>query len=256
MRLEGIPDAVYHATQGIGSSKLKAFSEAPAKFKYGIQKSTRSLDVGSAVHIKVLQPEIFDKRIACKPEYLRRNTNEFKAIAAANPGVTFLGQSDYNSVLECSDEVLQRYGQFFVGGTPEVSYWKRDERTGIVLKARIDNQLDAPLNVDLKTTVCAAPGEFERSAGRFGYYLQDALYSIVTDIDPFVFIAIETEASYLSTFNEYNESDRKSAKGYCRELINSLSLCYKKDEWPGYTASDEQTALSIPYVQRQKVENY
>ncbi len=255
LRLEGVPDAVYHATQGIGSTKLKKFAEAPAKYKANIQLKSKSMDMGSAVHIRVLQPEIFNTTIACKPPWLSRNSNEYKDIAAAFPDVTFLNECDYNAAIECSDALLKRYEKFFSNGAAEISYWKRDEITQLIIKARIDYEHEN-LCVDLKTTITAAPGEFDRQASKYGYFLQDALYSMVTGIDNFAFIATETSESYLSTLNMFNQIDRGLAKDYCNELLHRLSLCYKNDVWPGYTPADEITQMDLTYFARQQIENF
>jgi len=255
LRLEGIPDAVYHATKGIGSTKLKKFADAPAKYKANVQLKSKSLDMGHAVHTRILQPEIFDTTVACKPPWLSRNSNEYKDIAAHNPNVSILNKCDYDNAKLCSNELMHRYGQFFTGGVSEVSYWKKDEKTGLILKARIDHEHDG-LCVDLKTTVSAAPGDFERNACKYGYHIQDALYSIVTGIEDFVFIAIETSNPFLSTFNVFNEVDRALSKEYCNELLHSLSLCQKKNVWPGYTEADEITQMDLNYFTRQKIENF
>lgn len=263
LRMEGVPDEVYHATNGHGSTSLKSVADAAAKFKYGVFEPTKSTEMGSAVHLRVLQRAIFDKKVGNKPPWLTRSTNEYKAIDADNPDVIFLNNYDYGAVIEISDYVLGRYPQFFTGGTPEVSYWKRCERTGLILKSRIDYEISSSdengttkIGVDLKTTRCSAPGKFERYASDLGYHIQDALYSNVAELDDFIFIAVETDKSHLATCNRFIDSDRLLASDYCAEIINKLSLCYRRDEWPGYTEPNELTDMQISYYARQKMENF
>ena len=77
LRLTGIPDNIYHATNGIGSTNLKRFIDSPAGFKYGDGFEQKDcFDLGSAVHTLVLEPHLFDDAYVMMPETIPRKAGK------------------------------------------------------------------------------------------------------------------------------------------------------------------------------------
>ena len=262
LRLEGIPEAVYHAVIGVGSTALKKFVECPAKYKAyidGLLKVTRNFfDLGSAVHAYILEPNKFQTEFDCLPETVKvRHGKAWDALQAANPGVTYMSLQDYSKAIQMGSKTIMLYSDLFTGGVAEVSYWKRDERTGIILKSRVDYEKGnglGKLGVDLKTANSSKPSLFSKHCIDYGYYLQDALYTEVAGLQDFLFCVVESEAPFLPTLNAYfDDYERDLARQEMRQALDAMAICMEKDEWPGYSPDYHINAMKIPAWKRQQI---
>lgn len=249
LRLEGVPERVYHAVIGVGSTALKHFVDCPAKYKAyidGLLKFTRNyFDLGSAVHALVLEPELF-KNFQPLPEEIKvRRGKAWDALQAENPGITYMNAEDYQKAMDMAWAVRLKYSELFTGGQSEVSFWKRDERTGIIIKGRADYEKGL-LCTDLKTAASVKPSIFNKKSVDLGYYLQDALYTEIAGFEDFLFCAVESEAPYLCTLNAYSESEREIAYQEMREALDAMAICIEKDYWPGYSQDYAINEMTIP----------
>lgn len=257
LRLTGIDDSIYHATNGLGSTALKYFMNSPAKYdaysKNLLTFSSKSMDLGSAVHCKVLEPHLFRHRYQLLPEDIKvKRGKKWDALREQSPDAVFFNHSDYQKIIAISTTIKSKYGAFFDTGEPEVSYWKRDLDTGLLLKSRIDWE-SGDLAIDLKTTASAQPSLFNKSANDYGYWLQEALYIDVTGLSDFLFMVVETEQPYLSTLDAYTDDDKAFARNQYKAALDRLKQCHDKDEWPGYASNDEICELTIPQWKRNQI---
>lgn len=237
-RIEALDESVYHATNACGSSMLKNFIDAPAKYQASLKGelvfSGDSLDLGSATHALVLEPELFDEKFVVMPSEIKRKAGKaWDAFKLANETKTILSQAQHNKVLTMQKAVMDTHAQYFTGGKAEVSYFKRHE-TGAVIKARIDYEID-DLSVDLKTTKSADPNEWGYSAIKYSYHVQRSLYLIASGLREMVFVCVENEAPFLTSGPFlFDEELKELARLKVEKALRQLAECQELNFWPGY----------------------
>lgn len=254
LQLDDVPDSIYHATKGYGSSIISEFAENQAKAKHtidGHREEKDYYDVGSAVHCKMLEGERFYDSFTVVPENIKqRRGKEWEAFKAINEDKIILKRNDWKTAHDMSQAALLRHGQYFTGGKAETSYWKKDVETGLIIKARLDYRI-GNIAVDLKTAANANPDKFMNTRS---YFIQDAMYTDVTGVDEFVFVVVEKEAPYLSFVGRYNDEDKYLAYQVYRDSLRKLKVCLETGHWLGYADQHEIVELSIPYYKRKQLE--
>lgn len=184
----GLPEAIYRADPGLGSTDMKRLAQSPPDYWFGSihnplrdkNEPTPGQMFGTAVHKFVLEGrEAFEAIYA--PQEFAGNTKEGKAeiaeIKAA--GKTPLKRDSWDRIL-LSGTIIRANPEIssaFSGGNPEVSIiW---ERGGIRRKARFD-YLKTRAIVDLKSDANRNKQEFitacRNSIGRYRYDIQAAHY--------------------------------------------------------------------------------
>lgn len=149
-------------------------------------------------------------------------------------------------------------------GRPEVSLFWIDKATGVKCRARLD-WLPEPVKgkrlivPDLKTAVSAAPSEFSKNAGSFGYWGQqqhyrDGIKACELDPDPaFVFVVVEKAPPYLVSIGQYHDrDDLRVARGNVERCRRLFAECTATDHWPGY--GNDVHELTLPTWLRYQLE--
>lgn len=140
------------------------------------REETDAMRLGTAVHTAILEPERFDSSVVAYAA--RRSGALWDAFQAEHAGKTILTAEQYQRAGDMRDYVLgcpKLRRLFEDGGTQEVSiFWTV---SGVGLKARPD-WLDVPRAriVDLKTTSDLDDWALMRSAKRYGYHVQGAMF--------------------------------------------------------------------------------
>lgn len=213
------PDFVYRKNDGVSQSELKEVLRSPAHWaaRYGPDAQptfpSAAMIMGTALHCKVLEPEVFDKNFVdrgSKPKDL--TITELKA-ALEDEGIEFkktakkpeleallypdgkpvdnrtsLSSEDFGMVCGMADALRTHdvAGRWFDPGRKnyrkanEVSLYVRDFE-GSVVKGRLDRLEKTAegrfMILDLKTTDDASPEVFQKKAYNLGYHIQAAFYS-------------------------------------------------------------------------------
>ena len=259
LRLENVPAVVYRRTRGYGSTDIKLFIQCPYKLKLrkdGLlpQKENPTFDVGRAVHDAVLLPDAFESDYIEQPAEIKQRRgkawDEFKA--SVDDGVTILTGEQFGLVHTVSGNVLNDHPQFFMGGSPEVSYWYRHPiHPLVVLKARIDYEIEE-LAVDLKTTGDANPDDIDKNMFKFGYHLQDHQYRTVSGLDDMTFIFAGKEPPHLTADPVvFDDEARMYASSLFEDTVESLSECLRTGKWPAYRLGGYRS-VSMPGWMRKK----
>lgn len=209
----GVPDEAYFAHSALSRSDLLPYSEqCPIHFVHRLHhgsnsKDSDSMSLGSAMHARLLQPDVFDTyKVA--PEQCQKTknsgercTHSAKALYPdeGNEGLWVCGtharyiKSDPSEapILSASDkraidgmwDALHEhpFSARLIEDTiaTEITCLWVDEYTGLAFKCRIDMLvvLDGhPLLVDLKTAGSAHPDDFKRAITKTGLWLQPAFY--------------------------------------------------------------------------------
>ena len=245
-----IPADEYHAMTDFSSnSMLRRMKLSAAKYRLSLQQTSRSSpaqSLGTAIHMALLEPELFDKTYAIMPRFDRR-TKDGKAKAEewelAYKGRTAISQDDMDVIHKLHQKVFDDdfYQQFFSKGAKESSFFAIDEKTGMKVRCRCDNMLEEKnIIVDLKTTDCADEYVFNSDITKYGYLTQGAFYMDVVHAatgvrpDAFVIIAVEkTNDCDMNAFYFDDEALEVGRRQY-RQWLERLQSCVVSNNWPGY----------------------
>jgi ATP-dependent exoDNAse (exonuclease V) beta subunit len=252
----------YRAHEGISKSSLWEINKSPLHFKYKMdnpQTDTAALLFGRAVHKFVLEEDDFWNEFAVAPICDRRTkdgketwTNfELKSV-----GKDLVKAEDFGIIKDMKVELLKNEMVVnLLTGKKEVSLFGVDELTGEKIKARPDILTeigDQLIIVDYKSCDSAETDAFMRSALKYGYHLQDALYSEVVKQnygkEPiFIFIAQEKTEPYAVNILQTDQYFRQYGNDVFRELIGIFHECKTTGNWYGYETSFNQVNnLSLP----------
>lgn len=152
------------------------------------------------------------------------------------------------------------------GGVPEQSLFWTDDETQVMRRARLDwlphrQEGRRLLIADYKTTTCADPEAFAKSAYNYGYFTQAAWYldgikalGLAGDEDPqLVFVAQEKTPPYLVTVAYADAAALDWARARNRDAIRRYADCMAADHWPSY--SEDVVPLSLPaWVEKRHLE--
>lgn len=248
----------YHAHSALSSTGARRLlpPSCPALFKYERdhgQAHKRVFDFGHAAHKMVLGdgPELV---VVDAPDW-RTNAAKAQRDEAYAEGKVPLLPDEFEMVQLMAAEQRRHPAAFERGsGKPEQSLFVKDEKTGVMLRARIDWLPDATdkrmVLVDYKTTASAEPRAFARSVANYGYYQQAAWYvdmvialGLASDV-AFRFVAQEKTPPYLVTIFEMDEAALRIGRLRNRDAIDLFAACVAAGEWPGY--SDEIEPIILP----------
>ena len=242
-----LPDHIYHRCLGISCSQVKDYMRCP---QYFLAKHVKKIlhpegkayfDMGKAIHTLVLEPHMFDATYIQQPEDIKRRTGDKWTTAkleAEAKGQVILTQEQwehlsYFRTVKDSHAVLKKLTS---NGIAEQSVFYKDIQTDLILKCRPDYQINK-FGFDLKTAESADPEVFHRAAIRYGYNIQDAMYTYVADLLEFVFGVVENKMPFLITVPlKFSELAKKKAFIRFREAIVNMAESFKRDIWPSYYA--------------------
>ena len=280
--LDHVPDDVYHSggiqTPGpqLSQSMLKLLipPSTPAHFQWRMthpEPPKRVFDIGRAAHTLALG--VGDPIAAC-PDDLLSNVGTMTTKAAKEwcdaqraAGVTPLTPRDYSMVYAMAEALVYRDRVAELLTDP----WKRPEVSafaphpdvpGVWFRGRFD-LLGGDL-WDYKTTVCAEPSAFRKSAWAYGYHVQDVLYRTLLEavtgevVAPMVFLVQEKTPPYLCSVVTLDSEFERLAREQIAAALGLYLACVETHgdprvagvRWPGYR--DEIALISPPrYADRE-----
>lgn len=271
LRIDGLPNEIYHAVIGVSCSKLKVLiNDCAAMYKATfIDKLVpfehkSYFDFGSAGHTIILEPQKFDTEYCKMPDYSgegsKAKRERFKMLAEKR-GQTVLSEADYDTMpkLRAAIDANPQAKAFTSGGVAEVSYFKRDEETGLIIKARPDYMIGNVI-VDLKTSDTVNPRFLPSKFSKLRYDIQDAMYCDVVGADAFVFVAIQSAAPYMVTAPiMFDSTKRKIARIKYRKALRELKKCMDSGVWPAYQPNEKGAfvlkANKIDLIELEKMES-
>jgi hypothetical protein len=214
-----LSEAVYHADPALGSGSIKHLAESPAAFaasKLSEFEGSAATELGSAFHMKLLQPERYALEVVEMKEdlsFATKEGKEFKKRAiekSADPESLLFLKPDRVRIIEQmsaaveSIEASLNCNPFLIDGHSELAhFW--EEENGIRGKALVDRKLDRfRWLLDVKTTSQSLnERNLLRHAYDQGWALQAAWYTRgVRKLQPdweesiFAFCVFQTTAPY------------------------------------------------------------
>lgn len=249
-----ISNKEYREREGVSSTELKKIAKSPAHYRYwkdNPQEDTPALLFGRAAHKYMLEKDDFFNEFAVAPNVDRR-TKEGKVIWLKfqddNAEKDTISIDEFQKI---KDMHYVLYNTPFVAkllsGEKELSFFHKDEETGLIIKCRPDCLTkigDTYILIDYKTTDNADSDEFMRQAIKLMYDLQMAYYKDILEEETskqysVIFIAQEKSAPYCVNILEANEYFLKSGKDMYRTMLDRYVKCKKTGNWYGYTFNAE-----------------
>ncbi|EHP6342137.1 exodeoxyribonuclease VIII [Escherichia coli] len=248
----GISNENYHAGPGVSKSQLDDIADTPALYLWRKNApvdttKTKTLDLGTAFHCRVLEPEEFSNRFIVAPEFNRRTNagkEEEKAflMECASTGKTVITAEEGRKIELMYQSVMALpLGQWLVesAGHAESSIYWEDPETGILCRYRPDKIIpEFHWIMDVKTT--ADIQRFKTAYYDYRYHVQDAFYSDGYEaqfgVQPtFVFLVASTTVECgrypVEIFMMGEEAKLAGQQEYHRNL-RTLADCLNTDEWP------------------------
>jgi len=187
------------------------------------KKSTDAQEFGTAVHMAILEPDLFEKtyfvfddeEIVAKliggGSKSPRATKEYKEWVEAemqrHSGRVSIGKQEMESFLVVQKRLQQdsRYHQMIVPQEKETSFYVDNFYEGIGVKIRPDCASNGLPEVDIKTTKDVTPIGFKREFFKYGYDIQRALYlDVLTEygyvVPESIILAIGNQPPFLHEF--------------------------------------------------------
>lgn len=242
----GIPEEQYHAGPGISQSKLKLFLDAPAKARFGENKQSEALTIGSAVHRIMLEPGRFETEYVVFKHNGSTKLGKAERAEAKERKLIGITQATADLALGCAKSLREHpIARALLDGLDPAADMEQTAytvcpKTGLLLRARFDvtNRRHAFIG-DIKTAFDAAPREFGRAAANLRYDLQAAYYSRIgaavgLDVEHFVFVVVEKEKPYLTACYVVDQDDLSRASDEIDEVLERWAECERTDNWPGY----------------------
>jgi hypothetical protein len=255
-----IPNAEYHAMNGLSASGLSRLAQSPAHYlayKQNPPEQTKSMLIGSAVHAAVLEDGLNNGMILRAPGGTRA-TKVYKEFAEQNPGKILLTEDEYHDVGQIAEAVLHHNlaNELLRGGKAEQSAFWIDEKSGVLCKCRPDYLREDGLVLDLKTSADASPEAFQRSIMNYKYHWQSAWYLdglskiLGRQLENFVHLVVETSAPYGVAVYVLDNGSLDKARDDIRVLLDRYAECLHTGEWPGYDTRIQN--ISLPHWAFQK----
>jgi hypothetical protein len=260
--IPGLSNDEYHDAPGTSKTMLDEIAAAsPLHFwakrldPNRVREQKDAWDLGNAIHMAILEPDLLVSRIAAAPVCDRRTTAG-KKIAAEfeleHAGKLHLTHEDYQMVLAVRDAVWRHpvASGLLTRGHAEQSYFAPDPETGALLKCRCDYIMDdLSMILDVKSTVDASPAGFGKSAANYRYDLQSAWYpdvvQLVTGERPahFVWIAVEKAPPFAIGIYVATADQVKRARAICRRDLLNILEHERTDTWPDYGCDPRELQL-------------
>lgn len=253
-----ITNEQYHEASAISRSQLMLIDKSPYHFWYEVlsemsekKEATPAMNIGSAFHTLLLEPELFEKEYCIAPKIDRRTKagkEEYQSFLDKNTDKILLTDEQYNKALIMAEHVKQHEivttlldeAQF------EKSIFWTDQETGLQFKTRPDIW-SQKMVVDLKTTQDASPYKLQRSALEYGYYLQagmafEACKFIGKPFEMFVILACEKDAPFVPSVFMMDDTALQFGIDQFQKYKKKLKECLDSNKWPAYPVHE----LSVP----------
>jgi hypothetical protein len=264
-RYDNLPSEQYrNECYGWSKSSLDKATRSIAHYLYSKEnpEQTESLTFGAAFHCAILEPEKFESEYVVAPECDRRTTIGKKIWADfvfENSGKSIIKAAEMESITAMREMIAAHpvASELLKCGSPEVSYFWKDQGTGLNCKCRADFVCNDNWNtvVDLKTTDNASIEEFQRSVGKYRYHVQAAYYldgiSLVEEKKHtnFLIIAVEKNPPYCVAVYDMIQTLDAGRAAYERDLETVESYVKANgDCWIGYP-QNIQTIKLPAYLQ-------
>lgn len=250
--IAGMPNDLYHAHDSISNSGLKLMSRSPAHYKYQPEREpTRNLVIGSALHMAVLEPDLY-RETYFNSGAADRRAKDYKALADEYGGEFVLTADEASKINGIANSLWDKYGDLLsLQGHNELSGFSTDPETGVLCRHRFDKLAQNGIGFDVKTAIDARPDAFSKAIYAYGYHMQAAFYSDQYEwitgemLNDFIFLVVESSAPYACKSYRINAESLEIGHNIYRKCLDEYAKCRESGIWPAY-ANDAIEDISIP----------
>lgn len=251
---ENMPAEDYFAIDAASNSGLKLIRRSPAHFKYREPGTgdTRAKQIGSAIHMALLEPEKFGAHYLVA-ESDDRVSSYYKGLAKDVGGHRVLTRPEHRRIVGMQDAAYanKRFKSYMQApGRNELSVVTTDPETGATIKCRFDRKLDGLPAFDLKKCQDARGIEFAKAITNYAYYMQIAFYRHVwfcetgERISEFPIAAVEEDSPHGFVMHDLDEIALELGRIHFREALNTYAECKASGIWPAYADESEVTSVT------------
>lgn len=253
----------YRAAPGISQSTLKAFAAEPTPKHYQEsltrpKKVTEAMEFGTILHTAILTPDLLSKAYHLRPE-TRPITDErwdgrsgwckdWKKAHSDRPIIDVATERSIEPIA-ITVRSLPVAGDIIRTGQTEVSFFKKDEETGLLLKCRVDaiaTDTDGYTHlVDLKKVRrgYATEERFGVQCVDLGYDVQAASYMYITGAYRFMFVAMEEDPPYEAATWVLDQSDIEEGLRKYRTMLSNYNHYINDATCHGYDRTVKRLKL-------------
>lgn len=262
----------YLALDAMSGSRLAHLARSPLQYRHALTapaERTEALDRGTALHLAVLEPELFASRyVVAEPCDAILKSGKRAGETCGNPGLFLLrdgmgwacGQHlrGFGSSIDDTTEVLAAethervigmrdailahpLARSLFDGAGEFECSLVFESEAVLCKSRPDRLVRrAGMNVQLKSTRDASPRTFPRDAENRGYFRSLALCrrglrALGWPYRSTAVLAIEPEPPFDLACYLVDEAALDSADREVSRLLARYRMCTEAGDFPGYT---------------------
>lgn len=237
--MKKMSDKEYFGIDAVSNSSFRLMRESVLHYvnRKLFELESSSINLGSAVHKLVLEPDEFEDEYAvecfegCE---LNKNSKAYKEAKAKwledVEGKTILSNDEFKKISTMARNVVAIAGGLLSDGVSEVAFLSKID--GVDVKCKVDYYREnLGLVFDLKTTKSIK--DFEKSIVEYGYGTQSAFYLDVInscgyEANRFIFIIVESVAPYnvyiREMIPEHINIGRDIYKGYLDKYNRYLEL--------------------------------
>jgi hypothetical protein len=244
--------AEYQAYKAVSRGFLVDMLRSPAYALYRKQapeKATDAMNIGTALHTKVLEPELFDDQFLVAK--LDRRTSEGKAAQAEAiaRNLIILKPEEMFTIDSMDSEIKAHKGAMKLLQNGDAEQTVITEMDGVLCKIRMDYVRKEGIIIDVKTTIDASPEAFLKTIINYNYHIQAAFYLDVlaqTEYPSthFAFIAVEKEAPFSVGVYTLDESFIELGRKKYKRALAIYKECVANNYFPAY--SQELIELTPP----------
>lgn len=261
-----ITNEQYHAAPGLSFTGMKRFAETPATYSAYLREEKAPTDdqrLGSLVHMRVLEPEVFKQRVVEVDGVWSHKTKEkVLELRAAGQFPAKPKEIELSKVMAESILKREKVRNLLAKGAAEVScFWKEpievtDPSTGevrieeILCKARPDwLRTEDGIIADIKWYNDLADLPIRKQIYRQKYHWQAQWYlhglsrALGKKLNLFVHIFIQEKDPYLVRTVALPDAVLEKAHAEFAPLLPRFLQCLKANDWPGYPDQIEMTNL-------------
>lgn len=226
---------------------LDLVAKSPRHFLYWRDKSrpkTPAMELGSAAHAGILEPDLFFSRYAVAPKVDRRTKSGKEVVDSwekMNHDKIPLSQDQFDQVRGMMDAVHAHgfASNLLAKGMAERTVIWDSPFPGIRSKAKIDFLTTSGDLVELKTAQSASPQDFAATVAKRRYFVQVPYYSDglaaagLVRASSHVFIVVEPEPPHhVAVYAADDQMLEAGRDEYMRDLA-TLHRCMTTGDWPG-----------------------
>lgn len=255
-RMELMSGSAYHGHKDVlSTSMLKDLLVSPAHFMSALmaKRSSKQMDVGTVMHMLVLEPHTASSVVAIYPGPM--NNADGRSFSKLNPGRICMSMQEYLQLTQGAELVLdsvfrgRKFHKYVEEGLVEPSIFYIDTNTGLSCRTRPD--LHHPdFTFDLKTTRHLSLASFQNDAVARHYDMQAYMYSLARCIfegtskpKEFVFVPVESGAPFSTAFRPASVSFLENGKAKYEAALALYKACMTTDYWPAPTGESEMDIL-------------